>query len=81
MIKKNIATNELGYVFNPATGDSFNTNPIAASVLRYMREGKSLSEIKKIILATYEVEPDMIEKDLDDFLQSLKEFNLLAPVV
>ncbi|MBL0153618.1 MAG: hypothetical protein IPP93_09055 [Chitinophagaceae bacterium] len=46
MIKKNIATNELGFVFNPATGDSFSTNPVAASILRYMRENKSLSDIK-----------------------------------
>lgn len=81
MLKKNIATNELGYVFNPATGDSFNTNPIAASIIHYMRDGKSISNIKKLILESYEVEPDMVEKDLDDFLQSLKDFNLLTPVV
>jgi hypothetical protein len=80
MIKKNIATNELGYVFNPSTGDSFSTNPVAASILTYMREGKSIAAIKKIMLETYDAEPAMVEKDLDDFVQTLKEYNLLAPI-
>ena len=80
MIKKNIATNELGFVFNPATGDSFSTNPIAATILRLMREGRSLSAIKKSLLEEYEADSATVEKDLDDFVQTLKEFNLLAPV-
>ncbi len=78
MIKKNIATNELGFVFNPATGDSFSTNPVAANILRYMRENKSLAEIKKSLLETYDTDPATVEKDLDDFVHTLKEFNLLA---
>ena len=78
MIKKNIATNELGFVFNPSTGDSFSTNPVAASILRYMRENKSMAEIKKSLLETYETDPATVEKDLDDFVHTLKEFNLLA---
>lgn len=78
MIKKNIATNELGFVFNPATGDSFSTNPVAATILRFMRENKSVPEIKKLLLDMYEAEPDVVEKDLDDFIHTLKEFNLLA---
>jgi hypothetical protein len=79
MIKKNIATNELGFVFNPATGDSFSTNPVAATILRYMREGRSLAEIKKLILEDYDADASTVEKDLDDFVHTLKEFNLLAP--
>lgn len=79
MIKKNIATNEMGFVFNPATGDSFSTNPVAALVLRHMREGKSLQAIRKLVLETYEADPAVVEKDLDDFVQTLKEYNLLDP--
>lgn len=76
MIKKNIATNELGFVFNPSTGDSFSTNPIAANILKMLREGESLSSIKHQLLATYDVEASVLEKDLDDFMQTLKENNL-----
>ena len=78
MIKKNIATNELGFVFNPGTGDSFSTNPVAASIIRMMKEQKSMAEIKRILADTYASDKATIEKDLDDFVNTLKENNLLA---
>ncbi len=78
MIKKNIATNELGFMFNPATGDSFSTNPIAASIIRMMKEQKSITEIKRIIADTYDIDKTTIEKDLDDFVNTLREYNLLS---
>lgn len=78
MIKKNIATNELGFVFNPATGDSYSTNPIAASIIGMMKEGKSLTEIKKRLFELYDADKITIEKDVDDFVHTLKENNLLA---
>ena len=51
MIKKNIATNEFGFVFNPATGDSYSSNPIAAEIIQLMKDGHSLNEIKKTVCA------------------------------
>ena len=78
MIKKNIATNELGFVFNPATGESFSSNPIAAEIIRMMKENKSLVEIRKIILGKYDVDKSTVEKDLDEFVLLLKENNLLS---
>jgi hypothetical protein len=78
MIKKNIATNELGFVFNPATGDSFSTNPIAASIIQMMKEQKSLKEIKNLLADSYDAESSVIEKDLDDFISTLRDNHLLA---
>jgi len=72
MIKKNIATNEFGFVFNPATGDSFSSNPVAAEIIQLMKDNHSLNEIKKILLDKYEV-----DKDVDEFVGLLKENNLL----
>ena len=77
MIKKNIATNEFGFVFNPATGDSFSSNPIAAEIIGLMKVNNSLNEIKKTLLEKYDADKMTIEKDVDDFLQILKENNLL----
>lgn len=77
MIKKNIATNELGFVFNPATGDSFSTNPIAATIIQLLREDKSVSEVKKQLFETYDIDKSTIEKDVDDFVAELKDNNLL----
>lgn len=79
MIKKNIATNDMGFVFNPATGDSFSSNPTAASIIQFLKEEKSISEIRKLLLETYDTDKATIEKDLDDFINILKEHNLLNP--
>jgi hypothetical protein len=78
MLKKNIATNELGFVFNPATGDSYSTNPVAAAIIRWMKEGKSMAEIKKKLFEVYDTDKATIEKDLDDFVNTLKGNNLLS---
>jgi hypothetical protein len=78
MIKKNIATNEFGFVFNPSTGDSYSSNPIAAEIIQKMKENLSLNEIKKFLYDKYDVERSILEKDVDDFMATLKENNLLA---
>lgn len=78
MIKKNIATNEFGFIFNPATGDSYSSNPIAADIIQLMKENKSLNEIKKVLLEKYDVDKLTLEKDLDEFVYLLKENNLLS---
>ena len=78
MIKKNIATNEFGFIFNPGTGDSYSSNPIAAEIIQLMKENYSVNEIKKLLLDKYEVDMLTIEKDVDDFISLLKENNLLS---
>lgn len=77
MIKKNIATNEFGFVFNPATGDSFSSNPVAADIINLMKEGNSLNDIKKKLFDKYDIDKLTLEKDVDEFMNLLKENNLL----
>ncbi len=77
MIKKNIATNEMGFVFNPATGDSFSSNPIAAEIIGFLKEDKSVNDIKKLLIEKYDTDKMTIEKDVDEFILLLKENNLL----
>lgn len=76
-LKTNIATSENGFIFNPATGDSFTSNTIAAEILSYMKLGETEAEIKQKILNTYEVESFQLERDWDDYMLQLKEANLL----
>ena len=76
-LKKNIATSEAGFIFNPATGDSFAANPLAAAIVARAREGVDAAAIKADILARYDVAPGQLEKDWDDLLAQLREYNLL----
>ena len=75
--KKNIATSEAGFIFNPATGDSFSSNPIGSEILSMFKDDKSRQQIIGTICARYEVEKNQFEKELDDFLSQLKDYNLM----
>jgi hypothetical protein len=76
-LKKNIATSESGFIFNPSTGDSFSANAIAAEILGEMKSGKAEQEIKAVILTRYEVKPEQLDRDWDDWMIQLREANLL----
>jgi hypothetical protein len=76
-LKKNIATSESGFIFNPTTGDSYSANPIAADILLKIKEGLSDENIKNFIKETYDVTSSQLEKDWDDFINQLKAANLL----
>jgi hypothetical protein len=76
-IKKNIAVSETGFIFNPSTGESYAANPVASEILNLLKQGTAVSSVKEKILATYEVEPLRLEQDWDDFINQLKEANLL----
>jgi len=76
-LKKNIATSESGFIFNPSTGDSFSANDIAAGILAGMKHGRTEQEIKVEILARYEVKPEQLDRDWDDWMIQLREANLL----
>jgi hypothetical protein len=76
-LKINIATSEAGLIFNPGTGDSFSVNNIGAEILVFLKENKSHEEIIRYLSSKYEVEKIQIEKDLDDFVSQLTDYNLL----
>ena len=76
-LRKNVATSEAGFIFNPSTGDSFSANPLANEIIGQLKQGLSPAEIKKNILEKYDVEPNQLEKDWDDFILQLRDGNLL----
>ncbi len=76
-IKKNIATSDSGFIFNPSTGDSFSANPVAAEIILLLKEGKSSKSVKETILDKYDVDATSLEKDFDDLIGQLRDSNLL----
>jgi hypothetical protein len=75
-LKKNIATSETGFIFNPSTGDSYAANPVA-DILQLLKQGTAPSDVKKQVLEKYEVDAYRLEQDWDDFINQLKQANLL----
>ena len=76
-IKKNIAISEEGFIFNPATGDSFSTNKIGNEILAMLKEDKSQKIVVESICDRYDVDLNRFEKDLDDYVAQLKAYIIL----
>lgn len=76
-LRKNIATSTEGFVFNPATGDSFTANAIGTEIIEMLKEAKTTENIIGTICAHYNVEPMLFERDLEDFIGQLKEYRIL----
>jgi len=76
-LKKNIATSESGFIFNPSTGDSYAANQAATDILQLLKQGTDPSDVKKQLLEKYQVDSLRLEQDWDDFINQLKQANLL----
>ncbi len=76
-ITSNLAISENGFLFLPSTGESFTLNPIGKEIVEGLKTNKTLEEISSQIAKDYDVETATIERDLTDFLNQLKNFNLL----
>jgi hypothetical protein len=76
-LKKNIATSESGFIFNPSTGDSYAANTVAADILQLLKQGTAPSAVKEKLLEKYQVDPLRLEQDWDDFINQMKQANLL----
>lgn len=76
-VRKNIATSDEGFIFNPTTGDSFSTNAIGTEIIVLMKKDMSASEVVEVITNKYDVDKVLFERDLEDFTMQLKEFSIL----
>jgi hypothetical protein len=76
-LKKNIAISESGFVFNPEIGTSFTTNSLGVAILKQLKTKSSSEEIIESIVKNYEIDATTCEKDLNDFLSILDQFNLI----
>ena len=76
-VRKNIATSEEGFLFNPTTGDSFSTNKIGVEIIRLLKTDSNSKEVIDAICEKYDVDKSLFERDLEDFILQLKEFSIL----
>ena len=76
MIKKDVAVSDSGFVFNPATGESFSVNPIGTEIIRMIKENKSSQEIVDFVIDHYQTDSVTIDKDFNDFIEMLNLYSL-----
>lgn len=76
-LKKNIATSDEGFIFNPSTGDSFSTNAIGAEIILLMKKDIPNNEVVGAICDKYDVDKSLFERDLEEFTLQLKDYSIL----
>lgn len=76
-LKKNVAISESGFLFVPSTGDSFSVNPVGITIIHELQKGSAEDSILTAIAEVYEVDRNIAEKDMYDFLHKLKQLNLI----
>jgi hypothetical protein len=76
-IRNNIALSDSGFLFDPASGDSFSLNPIGLEILRMLKSGKEKEDILRYLLENYQTDEVTVEKDYYDFIRSLQQFYLV----
>lgn len=67
-----LATNDSGFIFDPATGASFTANKTAVFIIRRMQQGEVAKEIARGLIDTFEDAHGDISRDIEDFMQHLK---------
>ena len=76
-IKRNIAISESGFLFDPSTGESFTFNPVGLEIFNFLKEEKSLDEIKEIMTDKYDIDAHNFERFFFDFTSMLNQYRLL----
>lgn len=75
-IKPTIAISDNGFLFDPNTGDSYTTNPVAREIIFMMKQNISTNEIQAKITERYDVDEVTLEKNMIDFVAMLSHYNL-----
>ncbi|MBL7979784.1 MAG: PqqD family protein [Bacteroidetes Order II. Incertae sedis bacterium] len=76
-INPNVAVSEGGFVFHAERGDSFSVNPVGAEILRLLRQGQTTAEVVREIEHRYDADLATIEKDVSDFFDVLRHYQIL----
>ncbi len=72
-----LAVNSEGFIFDPNSGGCFNVNATGLLIIKALQEEKTAEIIAREMLERFEVAPEVIEKDILDFLALLRIYQLL----
>ncbi|HOI31271.1 MAG: PqqD family protein [Bacteroidales bacterium] len=76
-IKNNIAVSDNGFIFNPASGESFTVNQVGLDILNLLRKGEKQETIIQQLSEKYQADKAVIERDLSDFQAMIKQYHLI----
>ena len=75
---KNLALSETGFLFDPATGNTYTLNESAVFILKALKDGKNPTDIAGALTAEFEVSEPQAHEDVSDAILQLKEAGFIA---
>lgn len=77
-LNPHLAINDTGFAFDPLTGHSYTLNPMALEIIKGIKQGQTEEEIARSLAENFDADPSVIRKDLVDFLELLRHYELLS---
>ncbi len=74
---KELAMSDNGFIFDPATGYSYNSNELGFQILKLLQQGMTHQEIVDKITDEYAISVDHFEHDYHHYVMMLKSLNLI----
>ena len=78
-IKKDIAVSDSGFIFNPATGESFNVNATGAAIINHLKKGTAPEALSSEVAREFGVSEIAVDRDIQDFMNMLMHYQLMEP--
>lgn len=72
-----LAISDSGFVFDPSTGNSFNTNTVGLNIIKGLQKQLSIEEVAESLESLYDASLKEIQEDVIVFLKELKDFHLV----
>lgn len=73
-VLRRLAISESGFVFDPASGNSFTVNETGLAILRGLQHHHDLMTLTETLLRDYDIKPRDLERDLLEFAGTLREY-------
>jgi len=72
-----LAINSEGFIFDPNSGGCFSVNATGLLIIKALQEQKTAEMIAREMLERFDEVPEVIEKDILDFMALLRIYQLL----
>ena len=72
-----LAINSEGFIFDPNSGGCFNVNTTGLLIIKALQEQKPAETIARELVERFDEVPEVIEKDILDFMALLRIYQLL----
>jgi hypothetical protein len=77
-VLERLALSNSGFLFDPVSGHSFTLNETGGYILQVLQRTRDLQELRRQLLADYDVDESTLDRDLLEFLGSVRD-QLLRP--